>query len=169
MDSRPSVPSAASRARTLLAGGGHVAVVAATLAHRVSPEVHHMRADGSTAMLLADDHPLHAAVEMTPRGEAAALLELAGTRPRGSRLPAPGRLWITGWLRPLSPDQAAHTARWLAAERPTPRLLDVGRGASLLWLHATSVLLSDADGVAVLAPDELGAAEPGPPRHPAHR
>lgn len=163
--SRPTVASAAERGRTIAARSSRAAVVVAKMAARATPEVHRVHVDGSAALVLADGHPLHAAVEMTPRGEAAAMLELADTAPLTLRQPVRGLLWIIGWLRPVAPHQVKIVTQWMATEHPAPRLLDVGHGASLLWLEPASAVLSDADGSAMLAPGDLAAADPDPLCH----
>jgi len=129
------------------------------------PDLYQLAPDGSAALLLPDEHPLHAAVEMTPRGDLAAMLEVADIAPVALRQPVRGLLWISGWLRPLAPEQARQVARWIAAEHPAPRLLDVGHGATMLWLQPAFVVLTDADGSAVIGPADLAAASPDPLRH----
>ncbi len=157
-DQRASVPAPAERARTLTARGGSAAVLAAGAAGRTEPALHHVYQDGATMLLLPEDHPLSALVELTPGGEVSAMIELTDTAPVALRRPVRGLLWITGWLRALSPKQARHVAMDVAAHRYDHRLLDVGYGSMLLWLHPVFAVLSDAEGTAWLTP-----------RRPRHR
>ncbi len=161
-DPRVSVPSPAERARTLTARGGTAAVLAAGAPDRTEPVLHHVHQDGSTVLLLPEDHPLCALVELTPGGEVSAMIELTDTAPLALRRPVRGLLWITGWLRALSPKQARHVAMDVAVHRCDHRLLDVGHGSMLLWLHPVFAVLSDAEGTAWITPADLAAAEPDP-------
>lgn len=161
-DQRASVPAPAERARTLIARGGTAAVLAAGAPGRTEPALHHVYQDGSTVLLLPEDHPLSALVELTPGGEVSAMIELTDTAPVALHRPVRGLLWITGWLRALSPKQARHVAMDVAAHRYDHRLLDVGHGCMLLWLHPVFAVLSDAEGTAWLTPADLAAAEPDP-------
>ncbi len=161
-DRRASVPPPAERARTLTTRGGTATVLAAGAPDRTEPALHHVHQDGSTVLLLPADHPLCALVELTPRGEVSAMIEITDTAPVALRRPVRGLLWITGWLRSLSPQQARRTATAMAAHRCDHRLLDVGYGSRLLWLHPVFAVLSDAEGTAWLTPADLVAAEPDP-------
>jgi hypothetical protein len=70
------------------------------------------------------------------------MLELSDVALVTMREPVRGLLWITGWLRALSRNQARRaSARW-AEQRPDSRLLDVGHTANLLWLATTPVRLA---------------------------
>lgn len=93
------------------------------------------------------------------------MIELADTAPVPLRQPVRGLLWIMGWLRPVAPGEVTLLMHWIAAEHHKPGLRDVGHGASLLWLDPASVVLSDLDGSAMLAPDDLAAADPDPLCH----
>lgn len=160
-----SVPSSAKRARTLTARGGTATVLAAGASDRIEPALHHVYRDGSTVLLLPESHPLLAMLQLTPRGEVSAMIELTDTAPVALRRPVRGLLWITGWLRALDPRQARQAAVEVVAQRCDERLLDVGYGSRLLCLHPVFAVLSDAEGTAWLAPADLAAAEPDPLRH----
>ena len=58
---RPPAPTDAERARSLALRGGAASLVG-TGSAPVTPLVHHVRADGSAVLLLADDEPLLARV-----------------------------------------------------------------------------------------------------------
>jgi hypothetical protein len=60
------VPPPAERARTLTARRGTAAVVAADLANRTVPTMHHVHHDGSTILMLPADHPLATQVDFRP-------------------------------------------------------------------------------------------------------
>lgn len=161
-DRRASVPPPAERARTLAARGGTAAVLAAGAPDRTVPTLHHVHHDGSTVLLLPEDHPLPVLVGLTPRGEVSAMIELTDTAPVALHRPVRGLLWITGVLRALCPQHARQAALDMVAHRSDDRLLDVGHGSRLLWLHPVFAVLSDAEGTSWLTPADLAAAEPDP-------
>ncbi|MGH3897748.1 MAG: hypothetical protein ACRDTA_05725 [Pseudonocardiaceae bacterium] len=101
-----------------------------------------MHPNGSTVLLLPADHPLAGQVELAARGEVSAMLELTDTAPVALRRPVRGLLWITGWLRVLFPQQVRRAAIAVAAHHCDHRLLDVGYGSRLLWLHPIFAVLS---------------------------
>jgi hypothetical protein len=149
----------------------------------VTPLVHHVRADGSAVLLLADDEPLLDRVRtggggrgvaldgtvsaqspglVPPVGQAAVMLELADRAAVDLREPVRGLLWITGWLWLPEPRAARRMALQVADVRPHDRLLDLGHGATLVRLDPGSAVLADADGSAALTPVDLAAAQPDP-------
>lgn len=159
---RVTVPAPAERARTLTARGSRAAVLAAGVSDRSEPVLHHVYQDGSTVLLLPEDHPLLAMLELTPRDEVSAMIELTDTAPVALRRPVRGLLWITGWLRVLDPQQARQAAVEVVAHRCDERLLELGYGSRLLCLHPVFAVLSDTEGSAWLTPADLAAAEPDP-------
>ncbi len=162
---RVSVPPPAERARTLTTRGGTATVLAAGASDRSEPALHHVYQDGSTVLLLPEEHPLLAKRELTPQGEVSAMIELTDTAPVALRRPVRGLLWITGWLRALDPQQTRQAALEMVVHRCDERLLDLGYGSRLLCLHPVFAVLSDAEGTAWLTPADLAAAEPDPLRH----
>lgn len=164
-DRQELAPPPAERARTLTVRDGTAAVLAAGASDRSEPALHYVYQDGSTVLLLPEDHPLLAMLELTPRGEVSAMIELTDTAPVALRRPVRGLLWITGWLRALDPPQARQTAVEVVAHRCDERLLDLGYGSRLLCLHPVFAVLSDAEGTAWLTPADLAAAEPDPLHH----
>lgn len=178
---RPPCPGAADRARTIAARGGRATLLRSAGgppatdadnndddnnddqdepdADRVEPHLHHVHADGTVTVLLADDHPL---VARTEDDELAAMVELADRAPVALREPVRGLLWITGWLRRLAGDDARQAVLGVADERPDSRLLDVGYGVSVLRLAPVSLVLADGEGTSSLRPGEFGAATPDP-------
>ncbi|MQA07943.1 MAG: DUF2470 domain-containing protein [Pseudonocardiaceae bacterium] len=131
-------------------------------ANRVSPLLHHVHPDGTTSLLLEDEHQLVAQAWQAPRHELTVILEIADQAPVPLREPIRGLLWITGWVRPLTTKAARHRAATFAEDRPDPRLLDIGHGASLLRLTPASIVLADAEGTHSLRPSTFTEAEPDP-------
>jgi hypothetical protein len=156
---RPPAPADAERARSLALRGGAATLVGTGCPHPVTPLVHHVRADGSAVLLLADDEPL---LDRVSAGRVAVMLELADRAPVDLREPVRGLLWITGWLWLPDPRAARRAAVQVADVHPHERLLDLGHGATLVRLDPGSAVLADGDGSAALGPVDLAAARPDP-------
>jgi hypothetical protein len=129
---------------------------------RVEPHLHHVHADGTVTVLLADDHPLVVGALLAPRGERAAMIELADRAPVRLREPVRGLLWITGWLRALDGCRARHEVLAVAQDRPDSRLLDAGHGMTVLRLTPASLVLADGEGSQSVRPEAFAAASPDP-------
>ena len=157
---RPPAPTDAERARSLALRGGTASLVGTGCPEPVSPLAHHVRADGSAILLLADDEPLLERVRADR--QPAVMLELTDRAPVDLREPVRGLLWITGWLWLPNPQAARRMALQVADDRPQERLLDLGHGATLVRLDPGSAVLSDGDGSAALSPIDLAAARPDP-------
>ncbi len=155
---RPPAPTDAERARSLALRGGEASLVG-TGSAPVTPLVHHVRADGSAVLLLADDEPLLARVR---GGETAVMLELVDRAAVDLREPVRGLLWITGWLWLPEQRAARRMALQVADVRPQERLLELGHGATLVRLDPGSAVLADGDGCAALTPVDIAAARPDP-------
>ncbi|MBB5958816.1 hypothetical protein FHS29_005425 [Saccharothrix tamanrassetensis] len=164
---RPPAPHPAERARTIAARGGRAALLPSDgTDNRVVPVLHHVHARGDATLLLPDDHPLTEAARGT---EITAMLEIADHAAVQLREPVRGLLWITGWLRTLDPQEARTASLDVADERPDPRLLDVGHGASVLRLSPASLVVADAEGTTSLRPELFAQADPDPfHRHEDH-
>ncbi|WP_219416628.1 DUF2470 domain-containing protein [Pseudonocardia nigra] len=158
---RPSAPTDAERARSVAARGGSASLVG-TGEPAAAPLVHHVRADGSAVLLLADEEPLLERIRTAGDGELPAMLELTDHAPVDLREPVRALLWITGRLRIPGPDIARRLALQVADVRAHPDLLLLGHGATLVRLDPGSAVLSDAEGTAALAPVDLAAAQPDP-------
>ncbi|MFD0200146.1 MULTISPECIES: DUF2470 domain-containing protein [Saccharothrix] len=157
---RPPAPLPAERARTIAARGGRAALLPSDgTENRITPVLHHVHPDGEATIVLPDEHPL---VEAARRAELTAMLEVADQAPVQLREPVRGLLWITGWLRALTAEQAREAAVLVAEARPDPRLLDVGHGASALRLSPASLVVADAEGTTSLRPELFAQAEPDP-------
>jgi nucleotide-binding universal stress UspA family protein len=161
---QPPCPGPADRARTIATRGGRAIVLrsGADDADRTEPHLHHVHADGTVTVLLADDHPLVAQTRRAERCELAAMVELADRAPVALREPVRGLLWITGWLRVLTGEPARQEVLAVAEANPDSRLLDVGHGVTALRLVPASLVLADGDGTSSLRPVEFGSAEPDP-------
>ncbi|GAA0508758.1 hypothetical protein GCM10011581_19170 [Saccharopolyspora subtropica] len=160
---RPATPSPAERARSIAKRGGRAALLPSGEAStRIAPLLHHVHPDGTATVLLADEHPLISAAWQAPRGEITAVLELADPTPVRMREPVRGLLWLTGWVRLLDGAEARAEVLSVAEQRPDPRLLDAGHGASVLHLESVSLVLADAESTSSVDPAEFRAADPDP-------
>ena len=158
---RPPAPADAERARSIAARGGSASLVG-TGVPPTTPLVHHVRADGSAVLLLADDEPVLDLVRDAGGAGCAVMVELADRAPVDLREPVRALLWITGTLRAPHPLCARRIAIGVAEAHPHPSLLDLGHGATLVRLDPGSAVLSDAEGTAALGPVDLAAAAPDP-------
>ncbi|MCT2586634.1 DUF2470 domain-containing protein [Actinophytocola gossypii] len=152
MTDRPPIPGADERARTI-AARGPATLLPPGQQERVAPLLHHVHADATVTVLLPDGHPL--AGEVT-------VVELVDLAPVPLREPARGLLWITGRLAALPEPDARARAVELAAEKPDPRLLDLGHGATMLTMEPLSMVVADPDGTHPLTPAAFAEAEPDP-------
>jgi hypothetical protein len=162
---RPPAPTGAERARSVAARTCSPAALVGTGTPITRPLTQHVRADGSAVLVLAGDEPLLERLDAEP----SAMLELADPAPVDLREPVRGLLWITGRLAVVAPGRARRIAIGLAERRPDTALLEIGHGAVMVRLTAHSVVLSDAEGTAALAPLDLAAALPDPFCHHEHR
>lgn len=158
---RPPTPAVAERARSLVTRGGRAALVGTGEPEPCAPLMHHTWPDGTTDVLLPDDHPVRRQARLAVDG-LPVMLELTGSTP--VPLPEPVRelLWLLGRLHEPDPRTGRDRALRLAERSPHPNLLDAGRGATLLRLQPSSAVYSDAEGCAPVSPVELSAAEPDP-------
>ncbi|MDR7301901.1 DUF2470 domain-containing protein [Haloactinomyces albus] len=160
---RPATPSSAERARTIATRIGRAALLPSSdTSARVKPLLHHVHPDGTATVLLADEHPLVGAAWQSPRGEFGAMLEIADPTPVRLREPVRGLLWLTGWLRVPDAAKARAEVLAIAEQRPDPRLLDAGNGATVLRLEPASLVLADAEGTCSVLPEEFAEADADP-------
>ncbi|HEY2765702.1 MAG TPA: DUF2470 domain-containing protein [Pseudonocardiaceae bacterium] len=155
-------PSAAERARSIAQRGAAAAVLPGSTGDRLVPLLHQVSADGDPLVVFGEDHPLVAATRTASRRELPAMVELTDTAPVPLRQPVRGLLWITGWLCPLDRAGARAAAVTISERCPDPRLLDVGRGVTVLRLRAASLVVADGEGAEPVQPDEFARAEPDP-------
>ncbi|WP_217237795.1 DUF2470 domain-containing protein [Streptomyces sp. AC555_RSS877] len=129
-----AAPSAAERARSVLAAAWSCAVTAEG-GREEFVGAHTVTEDGRVLLHVREDSTLLTAAICAPRGEPSAVLEFADVAPVpvGNRIRA--RLWMAGWFVP-----------------------DDGH----LAFQATRVVLRLASGAVVVALDEFAAAAPDP-------
>lgn len=165
MTDRPQIPGPGERARTIAARGPATLlpplptlppVDVERQLERVTPLLHHVHPDASVTVLLPDDHSLVGAAPVTT------MIELVDLAPVPLREPVRGLLWITGRLDRLPESSARMRAVEVAGERPDPRLLDLGHGATMLSLVPLSMVVADADGTHPVSREEFAAAEADP-------
>lgn len=162
---RPPVPQPAERARTIAARGGRAVLLRSEpdsdieSSTRIEPHLHHVHADGTVTVLLADDHPLLAAARAN---RLPTMVEVADRAPVALREPVRALLWVTGLLDALDEDEGREQALLVADEHVDSRLLDVGYGYSVLRLTPASLVLADSEGTSSIAPEEFAAATPDP-------
>ncbi len=169
---RPPTPTDPERARSVVARGAGprgstTAALVGTGSPVAQPRMHHVHADGSAVLLLAED--LSLVRRLRDDGEVAVMLELADPAPVDLREPVRGLLWITGRLTPVDPHRARRIAVGLSEHHPHPALLGLGHDVTMARLEAGSVVLSDAEGSAVLPPLDLAGARPDPFCHHEHQ
>ncbi|MFK4144757.1 DUF2470 domain-containing protein [Streptomyces sp. NPDC004065] len=132
-----AAPSAAQRARSVLATAWSCAVTAAG-AREEYAGAHTVTEDGRILLRAPDDSALTTAALCAPRGEPSAVLEFADVAPVPVRHRIRARLWLAGWFVPE----------------------DGGDGH--LALRPTRIVLREATGAVTVPPAEFAAATPDP-------
>ncbi|MER5748694.1 DUF2470 domain-containing protein [Streptomyces sp. NPDC002088] len=129
-----AAPSAAERARSVLAAAWSCAVTADG-GREEFVGAHTVDEDGRVHVHVPEDSTLLTAAICAPRGEPSAVLEFADVAPVPVRNRIRARLWLAGWFAPED-DQ--------------------------LVFQATRVVLKQPSGAVVVALDEFAAAAPDP-------
>lgn len=129
-----AAPSAAERARSVLAASWSCAVTAEG-GREEFVGAHSVAEDGRVLVNVPEDSTLLAAAICAPRGEPSAVLEFADVAPVPVRNRIRARLWIAGWFVP----EDGHLA-----------------------FQATRVVLREPSGAVVVDLDDFAAAEPDP-------
>ncbi|WP_030607406.1 DUF2470 domain-containing protein [Streptomyces fulvoviolaceus] len=129
-----AAPSAAERARSVLAASWSCAVTAEG-GREEFVGAHSVAEDGRVLVNVPEDSTLIAAAICAPRGEPSAVLEFADVAPVPVRNRIRARLWIAGWFVP----EDGHLA-----------------------FQATRVVLREPSGAVVVDLDDFAAAEPDP-------
>jgi uncharacterized protein DUF2470 len=163
---RPPTPSPGERARTIAARGPATLLPpmpslppSGTVPDRVTPLLHHVHGDGVVSVLLPDDHHLPSTLA---DDVVTSMVEVVDMAPVPLRESVRGLLWITGHLSVLPLPAARGVALTIATERPDPRLLDLGHGATLLQLTPVSMVIADADGTHPVTQATFTTADPDP-------
>jgi hypothetical protein len=156
----PPVPPVAERAKTLATRSAAATVTCAETSEASEPLLHHVHPDGMVTMILPAAHPI-AGLAARSSG-IAAMIEMRDHAPVPLRQPVRGLLWITGWLTMLPAPAAYQRALAMTEEQPDGCLLDVGHGARMLELAPASLMYSDGEGVASLAPEQFSPVSPDP-------
>ena len=131
--------------------------------------IHHLLADGSFAVAVPVDRP-------APADEAAgsqAVLELTDYAPLPMREPVRSLVWVRGRLQPVPSFTVTQTLDLIAAENPSPALLQVETPRSrpaapdetryrLMRLEVASVVVTDATGAEPVSLTALLEARPDP-------
>ena len=129
-----AAPSAAERARSVLAAAWSVAVTAEGCREELVG-AHTVTEDGRVLLDVPEDSVLVTAAICAPRGEPSAVLEFADVAPVPVRKRIRARLWLSGWFTP-----------------------EDGK----LAFRATRVVLRQPTGAVVVDLDEFAAAAPDP-------
>ncbi|MET9386780.1 DUF2470 domain-containing protein [Streptomyces sp. NPDC002928] len=129
-----AAPSAAERARSVLAAAWSCAVTADG-GREEFVGAHTVDEDGRVHVHVPEDSTLLTAAICAPRGEPSAVLEFADVAPVPVRNRIRARLWLAGWFAP----EDDH-----------------------LVFQATRVVLKQPSGAVVVALDEFAAAAPDP-------
>jgi hypothetical protein len=168
-----ATPTTAERIRSacVRAGGALLAFEAAPAGEDPVPTpVHHLLSDGSFAVATPVDRP-----RPTGGGPSGcqALLELTDYAPLPVREPVRSLVWVRGRLEPVPAADVTQTLDLIAAERPSPALLQVETPRSrpaapdetryaLMRLEVASVVVTDATGAEPISVTALLDARPDP-------
>jgi hypothetical protein len=132
-------PSAAERARSVLAAAWSCAVTAEG-GREECVGAHSVAEDGRVLLRVPEDSALLAAAVCAPRGEPSAVLEFADVAPVPVRSRIRARLWMAGWFVPEDGHLAFRATR-VVLRRPS------------------GAVVVDLDEFASAAPDPLATAE----------
>ncbi|MBV8863032.1 MAG: DUF2470 domain-containing protein [Mycobacterium sp.] len=172
---RSPAPTTAERIRsTCVRAGG--ALLALESAEPLSTPLHHLLDDGSFAVAVRVDVAVARQLTDCDARGVQAVLELADYAPLPLREPVRSLVWIAGRLHRVALPEVPGMLDLIAAEHPTPALLQVqtlpsGPLASgdasdtrylLARLDIESVVVTDSDGAEAVDPAVLLAARPDP-------
>jgi hypothetical protein len=156
-------PSPAEVARTLAAG--HLPATAHVACRPGPLPVRHV-ADDHGRMLLLSPADGTLATALRPQGGAddtAMVLDIADVPPMADS-PSLGRVWVSGWARRLTGDEARSAAMDYAAVDASGDLLDVGDGQVLHRMEVAEVRFERHSTLIDVDPDEYAEATPDPLR-----
>ncbi|WP_085235060.1 DUF2470 domain-containing protein [Mycobacterium conspicuum] len=155
------------RSACVRASGALLAFEAGAGEEPVATPIHHLLADGSFAVAVPVDRSTDAA------SGCQALLELIDYAPLPVREPVRSLVWVRGRLQPVPGFAVPQTLDLIAAQNPSPALLQVETPRSrpaaagetrygLMRLEAASVVVTDATGAEPVSLTDLLAARPDP-------
>jgi hypothetical protein len=165
-------PTTAERIRsTCVRAGG--ALLAVDNAEPLTTALHHLLADGSFAVGVPVGGRIEAQLDDCGVSGAQTVLELADYAPLPLREPVRSLVWIRGRLHRVPPSEVREMLDLIAAEHPTPALLQVltpqsqpvadGDTQYLLGrLEIETVVVTDATGAEAVDSAALLAARPDP-------
>lgn len=91
-----------------------------------------------------------------------AMVEVTDVAPIDLREQVRSLIWLNGTLHSVPSDLERDLACEIATDHPSPGLLDIGHGYSLLRLGLTSAVLANSAGAASVTSGELAQAIPDP-------
>jgi len=156
-------PSPAEVARTLAAG--HLPATAHVACRPGPLPVRHV-ADDHGRMLLLSPADGTLATALRPQDgvdDTAMVLDIADVPPMADS-PSLGRVWVSGWARRLTGDEARSAAMDYAAVDASGDLLDVGDGQVLHRMEVAEVRFERHSTLIDVDPDEYAEATPDPLR-----
>ncbi|MGW1952760.1 DUF2470 domain-containing protein [Streptomyces sp. NPDC001920] len=134
-----AAPSAAERARSVLAAAWSCAVTAEGCREELVG-AHTVTEDGRVLLAVPEDSALRTAAICAPRAQPSAVLEFADVAPVPVRGRIRARLWLSGWFTPEA-DELAFQATRIVLRRPS------------------GAVVVDLDEFAAATPDPLATAE----------
>ncbi|MFE9835612.1 DUF2470 domain-containing protein [Streptomyces sp. NPDC005551] len=120
-----AAPSAAERARSVLAAAWSCAVTAEGGREELVG-AHTVGADGRVLLHVPEDSTLVTAAICAPRGEPSAVLEFADVAPVPVRSRIRARLWLAGWFAPEEGHLAFQPSRAVLREASGAVVVDLG-------------------------------------------
>ncbi|EOM76247.1 DUF2470 domain-containing protein [Rhodococcus rhodnii] len=124
--------------------------------------LHHVCADGEIAVTVDADSTAATLAWLAGASGIPTVLELADHSPLDLRERVRSLVWVSGTLLPVCDHHARDIADGVAADYPSPELLDIGHGTVLLVLRPHSVVVADSAGAEPVSLDDLLAAEADP-------
>jgi hypothetical protein len=154
-------PTPAEVARTLAAG--HLPAVAYIACRPGQLPVRHVSDANGGVLLLSPRDGAFATAARPPEStdDTAMVLDISDVPPMAGS-PSLGRVWVSGWVRPLGGDEARQAALDYADVDASGDLLDVGAGQVLHRMEVAEVRHERHEKLVDIDPDEYAAASPDP-------
>lgn len=154
-------PTTAERIRSACARAGS-ALLALEGAEPENTGVHHLLADGSFAVTVRSAGYVAASAVNAGAAGMPAVLELTDYAPLPLREPVRSLVWIRGTLQAVPAGVVRDMLDLIAADNPSPALLQVGTDYTLLRMELESVVVADATGAESVGVTALLEAAPDP-------